>query len=551
ASNWAFNRGPLRIYQRLGPGDYRLRTMLYLLDKDGREIGVTGHGQKPQAARTAVWADENGDGKRQPGEITTAAAALSFSRWYMNVTPELALYSGDKQFKVAGFSACGAPKYDLGRPVKMPAPGLGSADGRLVLQGGAYGVATTWLNCYDIASGKLRWRYPDNFNGVHGSHRACPPRVGMIRGSYGPCGTARLPEPIGNLWMIATNVGEWHILTGEGFYLGRLFEGDPMKMSFPEAARPGAILDRCPPGMGSEDFGGSIACTADGRLYCQAGKTAFWNVRVVGLETVKRLGRGSVRIEPADLAKARAFRVRYLQEAVGTKRITIRKLTPTFTGDLRKDFEQAGAQVVTYKKQDRAAVRSAAAWDQTNLYLAWDVRDDTPWVNGAGAPEYLYAHGDTVDFQLATDRKADKNRREAVAGDLRLSIGPFGGRPAAVLYRPKAKDKAPKTFYSGVVRDGYTVESVAVVKEARITVKRRGDRRGYVVEAAVPLSALGLKPAPRLKLRGDFGVTHGDKAGKDTVLRTYWHNQNTGIVNDEVFELKLEPKNWGEITFGQ
>ena len=50
-------------------------------------------------------------------------------------------------------------------------------------------------------------------------------------------------------------------------------------------------------------------------------------------------------------------------------------------------------------------------------------------------------------------------------------------------------------------------------------------------------------------LRDDFGATHGDKSGKDTMLRNHWNNQTTGIVNDEVFELKMEPANWGEITF--
>ena len=52
-----------------------------------------------------------------------------------------------------------------------------------------------------------------------------------------------------------------------------------------------------------------------------------------------------------------------------------------------------------------------------------------------------------------------------------------------------------------------------------------------------------------LILRGDFGVTHGDPAGKRTRLRSYWSNQHTGIVDDAVFELMLEPKNWGEVTF--
>jgi hypothetical protein len=70
-----------------------------------------------------------------------------------------------------------------------------------------------------------------------------------------------------------------------------------------------------------------------------------------------------------------------------------------------------------------------------------------------------------------------------------------------------------------------------------------------VVEAALPLEALGLKVTDGLALRGDFGVTHGDKTGTDTALRTHWNNQQTGLVNDEVFELKMDPKNWGEITF--
>ena len=56
-------------------------------------------------------------------------------------------------------------------------------------------------------------------------------------------------------------------------------------------------------------------------------------------------------------------------------------------------------------------------------------------------------------------------------------------------------------------------------------------------------------------LRGDFGVTRGDaevrptEASQRTRLRTYWSNQHTGIVGDVVFELQMEPKNWGELIF--
>jgi hypothetical protein len=532
APGWIHGSGDISIYERIGDADYKLRSAFRYEGKD-------------QSAKTRLWADENGDSREQANEVTEVAGHVRFSGWYMNFTPDMTIYSEDQQYRLAGLTACGAPKYGLVRPRKMPAKGLGSADGRKLLAAGAYGEEGSWFECYDIGSGKKLWDYPDNFVGVHGSHRACPPTVGMIRGSFGPCGAAKLPGPLGNVWVIATNVGEWHILTEQGFYLAKLFQGDPMKVAWPNEAVPGAVLDNVPPGAGGEDFGGSIACTRDGRLLLQAGKTAFWNVEVVGLDTVKPLPGGQVNVSSGDVAKAEQFRVEYLQAAVGTRKLTVKKATPTFTGDVNRDF--TGAQIIEFRKQADAAVRAAAAWDDRNLCLAWDVRDPTPWLNAASVPEQMYTGGDTVDFQLGTDPKADPKRGEAVQGDLRLSIGNFQGQPTAVLYRRVWSQKKPKQFSSGVVKD-YRMDYVEVLADARIEVKVRSNH-GYVVEAAVPLAALGLKPADGLKLRGDFGATHGGPDGQRTRLRTYWNNQHTGIVDDVVFELKMEPKYWADLEF--
>jgi len=153
-----------------------------------------------------------------------------------------------------------------------------------------------------------------------------------------------------------------------------------------------------------------------------------------------------------------------------------------------------------------------------------------------------------VDLQLGTDPAADAKRTEPVNGDLRLSIGNFQGKPTAAVYRKVANAKSPKTFSSGVVKE-YVMDSVVVLDAARIEVKVDAVRKHYVVEAAIPLSSLGLTLTDGLAIRGDFGATHGDKSGKDTMLRTHWNNQTTGIVNDEVFELRMEPANWGEISF--
>jgi hypothetical protein len=69
---------------------------------------------------------------------------------------------------------------------------------------------------------------------------------------------------------------------------------------------------------------------------------------------------------------------------------------------------------------------------------------------------------------------------------------------------------------------------------------------GMAADEAQP--ALGLQLKPGFATTGDFGVTHGNE-GKQTVLRTFRSNQAAGIVDDDVFELKLQPGNWGEVRF--
>ncbi len=93
------------------------------------------------------------------------------------------------------------------------------------------------------------------------------------------------------------------------------------------------------------------------------------------------------------------------------------------------------------------------------------------------------------------------------------------------------------------------MDYVDVLADAKITVKMHPG--GYVVEAAIPWSDLKLKPSAGISVRGDFGVTHGDAGGTRTRLRTYWNNQQTGLVDDAVYELMMEPKNWGELQFTQ
>jgi hypothetical protein len=543
---------PIRFFEKLKDGDWKLRAQL---------------SQDQKAKQVSAWADENGDGQQQSDEVRSWPDDLGgwVQGWYMAVTADLTCYGGMKQITVSGWTKCGAPRYDLSQAKPLPGPkdggarggmgaqhNAGAADNRFVLWNGTYGDDHATLDCYSLETGKLVWTYPSNFTGVHGSHRACAPEVGMLRGAYDICGSVTLPQPIGDIWVIPTNKGEWHAITEKGYYLTKFWEGDPMKAEFPAHAEPGADCTRCPPGAGEEAFGGSICLDKDGVLSLQGGHSSFWNVAVHGLERTRALAGGTLTLSAADVETARQYRQRYLNLEAGDRTLTVARATPAFTGVIDRDF--AARTVKSFARQDNAKVRAALAWDEQHLYAAWEVMDDTPWINGADAPEFMYARGDTVDLQLQTDPKADPARDAAGLGDLRLSIGPFQGKATAVLYRrvvAKESDKHALKFVSGVYRDGVWMESVTFPTDLRIAVKPEPEKHRYVVEAAIPWATLGGAPAKGLVLRGDLGATHGNKAGDDTVLRSYWANLSTGLVSDEVEELMMTPKAWGELKLGE
>jgi hypothetical protein len=540
------NRSGLRVFERIGEGDYRLRAEI-----------------RPDFATktTTIWSDANGDGKQDPGETVTVPAAwilYGSNCWSANLNPhDFTLFpvvfdAPQKtvyQLRSNGFTSCGAPRWDvadlkeLAYAKRKEVNGiLPSPDGRLLL---TCGESNTDYRCYEMSSGRLLWKYPNPFFQVHGSHLAPAPEPGLTRGAYGFVGTFTHPNT-GTVWVINGNLGEWYLLTEKGYFLARIFEGDPMQWKWPARAEIGADMTHCPPGGGGEDFGGSLAQTSDGTVYLQSGHTAVWSLELGNLDQVRVIGAGVVTLKPEEQALARAEFEKQSQRAVGMQACEVARLTPTVTGNLRFDF-RAG-KLLEYKKNEEAAVKSALAWDEKNLYLGFDVEDHSPWVNGAKEPAQMYVSGDTVDFQFGSDPQADRKRTEAVAGDLRISIGNFQGTPTAVLYRKVSAEKKPRNFTSGVVRQ-YEMDYVAVIADARIEVKIRPDKSGYFVEAAIPWSALGFVPQPGTLYRGDLGVTHGTATGDRTRLRTYWCNQETGLVDDAVFELKMTPRNWGQIVF--
>ena len=168
----------------------------------------------------------------------------------------------------------------------------------------------------------------------------------------------------------------------------------------------------------------------------------------------------------------------------------------------------------------------------------------------------MYLSGDTVDFQLGTDPTAAKDRAQAVLGDLRISIGNYQAQmPTAVIYHRKVsaeREKADELSIRHRCGRLLRCSTFAPLANAKINVRVIAGKQ-YVIEALMnPLEdprfvANGGSASPRRP----FGVTYGDPAGQRTRLRSYWSNQHTGIVDDAVFELVLEPRYWAEIVFSR
>lgn len=545
-----YGMGEMAIFERLGEGRYSKRATL-----------------TPTPGGSLLWTDANGDAQVQDDELQRSEGYLwtaGSNSWSLALGLDGTLYPFNtkagrlQEYKVVGYTACGAPRYSLADPRALPAEfsagyqtnyscAIPDADGTRLLVNLPTGSKDraadyAWV-CFDLKTGKRLWSYPNPWFQVHGSHSAPAPEPGLFRGGYGPIGIGKLPV-VGTVWVMNCNLGEWHMLTGDGFYLTPLFTGDPFAWMWPTSGAPGVDVTACPPGSGGEDFGGSMTQGTDGEIYLQAGKMALWNVHVENLDQLVELKGSKLTLTAADVQTAASYRDKALQAANPAKKLTVKRLTPTFTGFMGVDFK--GCELIDYQKAEPSKVRTALAYDDTNLYLGYEVRDTSPWTNGSDDYSQIYVGGDTVDLQLGANPKADPKRGDVVKGDLRLAIGPLHGKPTAVLYKFIADEKKPREFTSGVVR-GYKVDYVDVLANANVQVKVTPGQ-GYIVEAAIPWISLGITPAKGLTLRGDFGVTHGDEAGQRTRLRTYWANQVTGLVDDVVIELKLSPANWGEFT---
>jgi hypothetical protein len=213
---------------------------------------------------------------------------------------------------------------------------------------------------------------------------------------------------------------------------------------------------------------------------------------------------------------------------------------PAIDGDL-KDWNLAAG--VTMDGGSGRSAEVALGRDAEKLYLAYQVRQRLGMRNEGADWQTLFVSGDCADLMLATDARADANRRAAAPGDLRLLLSLYQGRPVAVLYRPVVPGaKTPVTIST------VHVDQVQLLRSAQVAIRRDVAHGLYTVEAAVSLQELGIDPHGAASLRGDVGVVFADESGRSRSLRLYYYNRHTETVFDVPTEATLQPAEWGPLV---
>ncbi|MCX5661344.1 MAG: hypothetical protein NTW19_16815 [Planctomycetota bacterium] len=489
-----------------------------------------------------TWCDANGDGKIQAAEVKLTPVAegrdVNLTRFNRN----LSIQSGDVRWEVKSFTADGTPQYEE-RTVLATAQGSYRLDNGLTYawSGGGFDAGLD-------DKGKAMWVRAVEQHGVHGYIKAAPYSPEQIVSQYGFVGHETAPGDLGEFVAISCNTGVWHIMTADGLLAGRIFidQRDPAAYHwrFPEHQR-GFPLDNL--SLGQEHFWGYLCKTvADGKFYAVAGHNHASIVEVQGLDKFKRLS-GSVVVADADIAKT-ALWDRGRQRESGFRRAPIINAfrvggAPSINGKLDGWPEWPSASIPG----------TADFWigfDDVTLFLAYRVTGQGPMLNTGEQIDRLFKTGAAVDLQIGVKPDAPEDRKTPVEGDLRLLMTWAKEKPVAVLYRavvPGTPQEKTWQVVSPVASASF--DQVGPLEGVRMTrgETERGD--GYIVEAAIPIKALGLTPADGLRLRMDWGFLATDRTGNQVLRRIYWSNKATGIVADAPSEAILQPDLWGHVIF--
>lgn len=271
-----------------------------------------------------------------------------------------------------------------------------------------------------------------------------------------------------------------------------------------------------------------------GKVYLMAASDAIHVFEVMGTEVKAVPFQGAFNLSADDIESAKKQVENRTAQRERSLIIPRVKSVVAIDGEL-SEFEKSPPATMTISETAQGTAR--LAYDDKNLYVAFDVRDDSPWKNTGGDTTALFKTGDEISIWIGPK----PGNRQVGVGDVRILFAPVGDNVTVVAYRPKVTAGAkPVSFRSpsGEIR----MDKVEVLTDVPVAVKTV--QTGYRLEAAIPWSTIGLDPKTE-KFGFDFSINFSDPAGQRNVARMHWARNGAEIVYDLPTEAKLDPKNWG------
>lgn len=491
-----------------------------------------------------LWVDRNGDGKTQADEYSfyPQMPTLNVGYWGFSAK-DLTLHAMVKDsnqwqiLKISpnGFDANGTPNY----------PALGDAikQGTYPMQASMRNFQSAIVDHFDRIilnanpnmlglnpDGSLMWQMHNPWIGVHGSHKAPLPEVGVMQGNLYFLGAAQFDDQA-DLLMTNGNHGRFFLMTSDGIYVDEMFRD----------VRQSRVFDNQT--IGGEPFGGYFGqAEDDGKYYLHAGNYRLYEIQNV--DTIQRMA-GSIDVTVQKLNVAAQRQRKKLEKSKQDKLAIVAWMAkPPRIDANNRDWSK---KQFSWDSSGQYPVVMKLGYDNDNLYVHATIRnDDSPWINGGKDWTNLFKTGDSLNIELALNPKANSKRRTSAMGDVRLLIAPLGDKNAAVLYRYKSESKANAVEFASPWRS-VIVDSVTELSDVQIAVKKQSN--WYMIELAIPLKSLGITSLAGQTIKGDFGVNYGDRVGQVTRLRSYWSNKATALVNDVPGEIMQHPDMWSNIRF--
>jgi photosystem II stability/assembly factor-like uncharacterized protein len=497
------------------------------------------------AAKICLWTDKNRDGLYQedefkftvlPGWDTTGVShnPPGTTNWGQWISPDLTIYLVTNwqpgqvwRWPLSGWDEQGQPIYKT-EDIKLVLTRTDKNTGAVTVGPSGSIIMESDLSGWSAGGEKL-WAYPKHWPGM--AFQAPFGKPGLVVGTQALCGW------VDDMFMVTGYFGQFNILTEDGLYVDQLLNDGRC------AGTPGPYT------ISAENFSGVwLREQKSGKVLLLAGSAGESRIyQISGIETISR-NTGNVKLSEGDVVKARTA-AKSLSKAKDDNKpksgVIVKVAKPlSISGELDVAWK-AIKPVAEVKDSDISGYNVRIAHDGSNLYLAYEVFDNSPMLNSGNDFRMLFKSGDCVDLMLGTDCNP---HNAPVAGDLRLLMSLMDAKPAAVLYRPvklAGQEPAPAKFASP--SRSVDMERVTLEPDVKFNILRR--EGFYLLKAQIPFSVLGVKYAPGAKLRGDFGAVYSDPSGSVNAFRSFWSNRDPSIaiINDVPSEAALKPAGWADL----